>query len=150
MPCVLPLNIHPKQVAKHILPLTLRLAALKMMSSCVFAIRVVVFLCKVSLCIHVFDLNRVWDYSYTTVPRLEQEEHGLFGAESRLQVQHAIGGPMAGLGFGLPMSRTYGTFPISCLAKYFGGSLEFRSVMGHGTDFFVRFPNMSKIQQFEI
>ncbi|ORY38703.1 alpha-ketoacid dehydrogenase kinase [Rhizoclosmatium globosum] len=40
------------------------------------------------------------------------------------------------LGFGLPMSRIY--------AKYFGGSLDLKSVGGHGLDVFLRVPNISR------
>jgi signal transduction histidine kinase len=51
---------------------------------------------------------------------------------------HSTGGPIAGLGFGLPMSRVY--------AKYFGGSLDIRSVCGIGADVFVEFPNISMVK----
>ena len=58
-------------------------------------------------------------------------------AQSRMSMQNASGGPIAGLGFGLPMSKVY--------AAYFGGKLEFRSVTGHGLDVFLSFPNISHI-----
>lgn len=48
----------------------------------------------------------VFDYSFTTVPKMEDHALDMFSAQATMQ--NASGGPMAGLGFGLPMSRTYG------------------------------------------
>ncbi|KAI8907285.1 branched-chain alpha-ketoacid dehydrogenase [Gorgonomyces haynaldii] len=84
------------------------------------------------------DLERVWDYSYTTVPQTEVDDD-FFTVQSRMSMQQGVGGPIAGLGFGLPMSRIY--------AKYFGGSLEFRSLVGHGVDMYVRLPNIETVSQ---
>ena len=39
------------------------------------------------------------------------------------------GSPLAGLGYGLPISRAY--------ARYFGGDLSVMSMEGYGTDAFV-------------
>ncbi|KAJ3314686.1 hypothetical protein HDV04_005692 [Boothiomyces sp. JEL0838] len=80
------------------------------------------------------DQPRVWEYSFTTVEK--EDEDDFLSSQSRMSMVQATGGPIAGLGFGLPMSRVY--------AKYFGGSLEFRSVSGHGTDVFLQFPNISR------
>jgi pyruvate dehydrogenase kinase 2/3/4 len=44
-------------------------------------------------------------------------------------VDHSIDSPLAGLGYGLPISRSY--------ARYFGGDLSIMSMEGHGTDCFV-------------
>ncbi|KAJ3386791.1 hypothetical protein HDU84_001293 [Entophlyctis sp. JEL0112] len=86
------------------------------------------------------EMLRVFEYSYTTVPKSELEEEDLtsniFSSQSRQAMQVGVGGPIAGLGFGLPMSRIY--------AKYFGGSLELKSVGGHGLDVFLRVPNISR------
>ncbi|KAI8928051.1 branched-chain alpha-ketoacid dehydrogenase [Entophlyctis helioformis] len=82
------------------------------------------------------DLDRVWEYSYTTVEKYDDKDEGIFSTQARMNMQQGVGGPIAGLGFGLPMSRIY--------ARYFGGSLEFRSLIGHGTDVFVRFPSISQ------
>ncbi|KAI8617453.1 hypothetical protein BC830DRAFT_1166967 [Chytriomyces sp. MP71] len=65
------------------------------------------------------EMTRAFEYSYTT---------------SREAMQQGVGGPIAGLGFGLPMSRIY--------AKYFGGSLELKSVGRHGVDAFIRIPSL--------
>lgn len=39
-------------------------------------------------------------------------------------------GPMAGLGFGLPMARVY--------AEYLGGALDMATMHGYGTDVYLR------------
>jgi len=74
------------------------------------------------------DEPRAWEYSFTTVDK--DEELNI----SQVSMQSATGGPIAGLGFGLPMSRVY--------AGYFGGSLDFKSVSGYGTDVFLQFPTL--------
>ncbi|KAG8804974.1 26S proteasome regulatory subunit 7 [Serendipita sp. 399] len=55
---------------------------------------------------------------------------GLFGEIVGKGLQTGLG-TIAGLGYGLPMARLY--------ASYFGGSLELRSLPGHGTDVFIKF-----------
>ncbi|KAI9197469.1 branched-chain alpha-ketoacid dehydrogenase [Polychytrium aggregatum] len=80
------------------------------------------------------DLPKVFDYSFTTVPKINEDE-GIFETQARLAMQSGVGGPIAGLGFGLPMSRIY--------AKYFGGCLELIPVAGHGCDVFLTLPNIS-------
>ncbi|KAJ2890492.1 hypothetical protein GGI21_006151 [Coemansia aciculifera] len=50
--------------------------------------------------------------------------------QTNLALQHGIGGPIAGLGFGLPMARLY--------AGYFGGSLDIVSMEGYGCDVFLK------------
>ncbi|RKP08601.1 mitochondrial branched-chain alpha-ketoacid dehydrogenase kinase-domain-containing protein, partial [Thamnocephalis sphaerospora] len=82
-----------------------------------------------------FDrLSHVFEYSYTTVkPDGEDDSDALdniFSTQTRLAMQTGVGGPMAGLGFGLPMTRIY--------AEYFGGTLDVMSLPGHGCDVFLR------------
>jgi len=81
----------------------------------------------------------IFDYSFTTVPKID-DSTDMFSAQATMQV--ASGGPMAGLGFGLPMSRIY--------AKYFGGSLDLKSIGGHGVDVFVHLPNIDLRSAIEI
>lgn len=50
--------------------------------------------------------------------------------QSSLALQQGLGGPIAGLGFGLPMGRLY--------ASYFGGSLDIVSMEGYGCDVFLK------------
>jgi len=54
---------------------------------------------------------------------------GLFGEITGRGVQAGVG-TIAGLGYGLPMSRLY--------ARYFGGSLDFVSLDGWGSDVFLK------------
>ena len=51
-------------------------------------------------------------------------------------------GTIAGLGYGLPMSRLY--------AMYFGGSLEFVSLDGWGSDVFVKLRCLDQAGEVEI
>jgi pyruvate dehydrogenase kinase 2/3/4 len=44
-------------------------------------------------------------------------------------VDHSNQSPIAGLGYGLPISRSY--------CRYFGGDLDLISMEGYGTDAFV-------------
>jgi signal transduction histidine kinase len=106
---------------------------------------VVAFLLKVRYLIflhgriHIYiisiEMARVFEYSYTTVPKSDIDEHNIFSTQARMNMQQGVGGPIAGLGFGLPMSKIY--------ARYFGGSLELKSINGHGLDVFLRVPNIT-------
>ncbi|KAJ2994354.1 hypothetical protein HDV02_001667 [Globomyces sp. JEL0801] len=71
------------------------------------------------------DQSKIWEYSFTTVKK--DDDMDFLSSQARLSMQQATGGPIAGLGFGLPMSRVY--------AKYFGGMLDVRSVAGLDKNF---------------
>ena len=65
------------------------------------------------------NMERIWYYSFTTIvpdkqPNMDEDDKSQ---------------PMAGFGYGLPLSRLY--------ARYFGGDLEVISMDGYGTDAFV-------------
>lgn len=64
-------------------------------------------------------IPRIWSYLYTTA---DSE------AFERLEAPNDFGGdsPLAGLGYGLPISRLF--------ARYFGGDLQVISMEGYGTD----------------
>ena len=47
---------------------------------------------------------------------------------------HSTDSPLAGLGYGLPISRSY--------ARYFGGDLNLMSMEGYGTDAFLHLPRL--------
>ena len=47
---------------------------------------------------------------------------------------HSTETPLAGLGYGLPISRSY--------ARYFGGDLNLMSMEGYGTDAFLHLPRL--------
>lgn len=71
-------------------------------------------------------VQKVWTYMYTTAkdtPTLEPESRGDFKA------------PMAGFGYGLPVSRLY--------AQYFGGDLRLISMEGYGTDVYLHLNRLS-------
>ncbi|CAH2355905.1 hypothetical protein CLIB1423_38S00210 [[Candida] railenensis] len=69
----------------------------------------------------------IWTYLYTTVsetPVLEPEYN-----------QTSFKAPMAGFGYGLPISRLY--------AQYFGGDLKLISMEGYGTDVYLHLNRLS-------
>ena len=76
------------------------------------------------------DLSKIWTYMYTTAAdRITSEdlERSDFGA------------PLAGLGYGLPLSR--------CYARYFGGDISVISMQGYGTDAFLYLRRLSDSQE---
>ncbi|KAG0332114.1 hypothetical protein BG000_010315 [Podila horticola] len=86
------------------------------------------------------DFDVIFDYSFTTVKKENEsvlEESGdsqgvdsIFKGVSRLAMQAGLGGPIAGLGFGLPLTRIY--------AQYFGGDIHLISLQGYGCDVFLK------------
>jgi pyruvate dehydrogenase kinase 2/3/4 len=72
------------------------------------------------------NMEKIWSYLFTTADPAIQE--GMVGSTST-QVDHGIDSPLAGLGYGLPISRSY--------CRYFGGDLSIMSMEGYGTDAFV-------------
>ncbi|KAI8612276.1 histidine kinase-like ATPase, partial [Chytriomyces sp. MP71] len=45
------------------------------------------------------EMLRVFEYSYTTVPKIEvEEDHNIFSSQSRQAMQQGVGGPIAGTG----------------------------------------------------
>ncbi|KAI5124028.1 hypothetical protein M0805_003859 [Coniferiporia weirii] len=71
----------------------------------------------------------------------EAGEANLFGEITGKGIQTGVG-TLAGLGYGLPMSRLY--------AKYFGGSLDLYSLDGWGTDAVVRLRCLEKAGRVEV
>ncbi|KAJ3186710.1 hypothetical protein HDU85_007530 [Gaertneriomyces sp. JEL0708] len=74
----------------------------------------------------------IWTYMYTTAenPLLEAE------AEGRTSDFRA---PMAGYGYGLPLTRLY--------ARYFGGDLRLISMEGYGTDAYLHLSRLSDSEE---
>ncbi|CAK7891339.1 hypothetical protein CAAN1_01S04654 [[Candida] anglica] len=73
------------------------------------------------------EVPLIWTYLYTTVsetPVLEPEYS-----------QTSFKAPMAGFGYGLPISRLY--------AQYFGGDLKLISMEGYGTDVYLHLNRLS-------
>ncbi|CAH6721274.1 hypothetical protein CLIB1444_05S07448 [[Candida] jaroonii] len=72
------------------------------------------------------EIPLIWTYLYTTVeetPILDSDGSNSFRA------------PMAGFGYGLPISRLY--------AQYFGGDLKLISMEGYGTDVYLHLNRLS-------
>ncbi|KAF9428672.1 hypothetical protein BGZ94_001504 [Podila epigama] len=88
------------------------------------------------------NLDSIFDYSFTTVKQENENSldagegdspygvDSIFKGVSRLAMQAGLGGPIAGLGFGLPLTRIY--------TQYFGGDMHLISLQGHGCDVFVK------------
>mmetsp|Transcript_42442 Transcript_42442/g.83277 ORF Transcript_42442/g.83277 Transcript_42442/m.83277 type:complete len:388 (-) Transcript_42442:152-1315(-) len=76
------------------------------------------------------DLDKVWSYLHTTANRPGQDFFGSHGLAAA---------PMAGLGYGLPLSRLF--------AQYFGGDLQMVSMEGYGTDVYLY---LHKLTDFDL
>lgn len=70
------------------------------------------------------NIPKIWSYLFTTADPAIQE--GMVAFENQ---DHSIDSPLAGLGYGLPISRAY--------ARFFGGDLSVMSMEGSGTDVFL-------------
>lgn len=73
------------------------------------------------------EVPLIWTYLYTTVDKTPKLD-----AEYNLSSFKA---PMAGFGYGLPISRLY--------AQYFGGDLKLISMEGYGTDVYIHLNRLS-------
>ncbi|KAJ6260285.1 [Pyruvate dehydrogenase (acetyl-transferring)] kinase [Drechslerella dactyloides] len=69
----------------------------------------------------------VWTYMYTTVDKTPDIEDGYDNNDFKA--------PLAGFGYGLPISRLY--------ARYFGGDLKLISMEGYGTDVYLHLNRLS-------
>ncbi|EPS45056.1 hypothetical protein H072_957 [Dactylellina haptotyla CBS 200.50] len=69
----------------------------------------------------------VWTYMYTTVDKTPDIEPGF--------EKNDFQAPLAGFGYGLPISRLY--------ARYFGGDLKLISMEGYGTDVYLHLNRLS-------
>lgn len=75
-------------------------------------------------------LPRIWSYLFTTAPPAFDSAHLAFSSTG----DHGTDTPLAGLGYGLPISRGY--------LRYFGGDLSIMSMEGYGTDAFLHLPRL--------
>ena len=69
--------------------------------------------------------KKIWSYLFTTADPSIQD--GLMGLNNN--VDHSVDAPLAGLGYGLPISKSY--------ARYFGGDVSIESMEGYGSDAYV-------------
>ncbi|KAF6748157.1 mitochondrial pyruvate dehydrogenase [Ephemerocybe angulata] len=72
----------------------------------------------------------IWTYMYTTMEEQSLEENF---------VSSDFKAPMAGFGYGLPLSRLY--------ARYFGGDLRLISMDGFGTDVYIHLNRLSSSRE---
>jgi len=70
-------------------------------------------------------MPRIFSYLFTTATPAFDSGSSIFSSAG----DHGTDSPLAGLGYGLPISRTY--------ARYFGGDLNIMSMEGYGTDAFL-------------
>jgi len=70
-------------------------------------------------------MPRIWSYLFTTATPAFDSGNESFSSTG----DHGTDTPLAGLGYGLPISRGY--------ARYFGGDLNLMSMEGYGTDAFL-------------
>lgn len=85
-------------------------------------------------------LPHIWSYNYTTFSEMEEEDTGN-GNIDALNTLSASGGHLssiAGLGYGLPLSKAY--------AEYFGGGIAIQSLWGWGTDIYLTLQGVGKIK----
>lgn len=83
-------------------------------------------------------LQHIWSYSFTT---FNSDEGGADrGPSDGLDVITSGGNSstIAGLGYGLPLSRAY--------AEYFGGGIAVQSMFGWGTDVYLSLQGIGKLQ----
>lgn len=73
------------------------------------------------------EVSDVWTYMYTTVQNTPMLEPDFNKSDFKA--------PMAGFGYGLPISRLY--------ARYFGGDLKLISMEGYGTDVYLHLNRLS-------
>lgn len=66
------------------------------------------------------NIHKIWSYLFTTADPTTQERMIAYSSND-----HSTESPLAGLGYGLPISRSY--------ARYFGGDLDIMSMEGYGT-----------------
>ncbi|KAK0621614.1 hypothetical protein B0T17DRAFT_591467 [Bombardia bombarda] len=87
-------------------------------------------------------LPHVWGYSFTTFSDADDDMPGGGGggddALGAISAVNSGSSSIAGLGYGLPLSRAY--------AEYFGGGIEVQSLYGWGTDVYLRLKGVGKIE----
>ncbi|KAJ6126960.1 hypothetical protein N7523_002572 [Penicillium sp. IBT 18751x] len=84
-------------------------------------------------------LPHIWSYSFTTFSDMDfrGSEDGSMDALNTIAASGGHLSSIAGLGYGLPLSRAY--------AEYFGGSIAVQSLWGWGTDVYLTLQGVGKI-----
>lgn len=85
-------------------------------------------------------LPHIWSYSFTTFSEddLPGSANGSIDALNTISGSGGNGSSIAGLGYGLPLSRAY--------AEYFGGGIAVQSLWGWGTDVYLTLQGVGKIE----
>lgn len=84
-------------------------------------------------------LPNIWSYSFTTMSEDDDVPGGAsIDALSVISSSSSGGSSIAGLGYGLPLSRAY--------AEYFGGGVALQPLYGWGTDVYLRLKGVGRIQ----
>lgn len=87
-------------------------------------------------------LPNIWSYSFTTMSEDDEDDlPGSSGVGDALNVISSSsngGSSIAGLGYGLPLSRAY--------AEYFGGGVAVQPLFGWGTDVYLRLKGVGRIE----
>lgn len=84
-------------------------------------------------------MPNIWSYSFTTFSNDPDDLPNSNDDASNIISQSSNGGSsIAGLGYGLPLSRAY--------AEYFGGGIEIEPLYGWGTDVYLRLKGVGKIE----
>ncbi|CAI7585191.1 unnamed protein product [Penicillium bialowiezense] len=84
-------------------------------------------------------LPHIWSYSFTTFSEddFQTSENGNLDALNTISASGGNPSTIAGLGYGLPLSRAY--------AEYFGGSIAVQSLWGWGTDVYLTLQGVGRI-----
>ena len=84
-------------------------------------------------------LPHIWSYSFTTFSDMDFQtsENGNLDALNTLSGSGGHLSSIAGLGYGLPLSRAY--------AEYFGGSIAVQNLWGWGTDVYLTLQGVGRI-----
>jgi len=85
-------------------------------------------------------LPHIWSYSFTTFSEdgVPAGDNGNIDALNTISGSGVNSSSIAGLGYGLPLSRAY--------AQYFGGSIAVQSLWGWGTDVYLTLQGVGKIE----
>lgn len=84
-------------------------------------------------------LPNIWSYSFTTMSEDDDVPGGApIDALNVISNTSNGGSSIAGLGYGLPLSRAY--------AEYFGGGVAVQSLYGWGTDVYLRLKGVGRIE----
>jgi signal transduction histidine kinase len=80
------------------------------------------------LSLSLFSTPQIWNFSFSTSPKPQFDAFFTPQMGATLE-QQSVQWPIAGTGYGLPISRVF--------AEFLGGSLDIQSLHGHGTDAYV-------------